>query len=164
MVLLLIYTHIIHLYSKTIDVDGVYMKGVQERHQITSVILQGIRMVSSRSPYLALYFFSVGWINTPASLIFWILYYLYQYLTVDSKHTIPTDTVFFLNNNLPLWLGCGKGLFQKSLIEHVFVYPVKLGIYTKVQMTMEFVSIFMIIFINDYMAISVIWVWLCGQR
>ena len=60
------------------------------------------------------------------------------------------------------WLGYGKGPCHN--IEHNFAYLVKLGIFTTVQLTMEFVSMFMDFVINNNVVISEIWMWICGHR
>ena len=61
--------------------------------------------------------------------------------------------MFLLNKDWKLWLRYGQGPCLKSLIEHGFIYPFKLAIYTAIHLNMVFLSMLMNVVINNDMVI-----------
>ena len=108
-----------------------------------------------------IWFVGGGWISIPIFIISWVLVYLCQDLTFGYKHTAPTYTVCLFNKDWISQLRSGKVLCQN--IEHGFNHKFKLGIYTIVHLTMDFISMIMNFFIDNHVMILEICIWLCGQ-
>ena len=108
-----------------------------------------------------IWFVPRGYIGTLTALLFWIPAYLCQDLPVGSKQIILTEIVILSNKYFQAWIEYGQVSCQNT--EHSFAYSVMLGIYTKLQLNMNF-SMFADIFINNDVIISEIWMWLCGHR
>ena len=114
--------------------------------------------------FVLIWFVAVIWIGIPKDLLYWIPSYLCQDLTVVSNRPVPAETMCMFNKDWKFWIRYGQVPFQKSLIEHDFAYPVKLGICTTVQVSMEFLSIFINVAINNDVLISKKLMWMYVQR